>query len=277
MKILENKRNLDELLGSIGVKGLKIGLIPTMGSIHEGHLSLVERSKKNKYFSIVTIFVNPTQFDNLEDFKKYPKSKKKDIQKLKNINCDALYFPTLKDVYPNKVASKKTIFKFRNIMCDKFRPGHFDGVSTVVKCLFELIKPDMAFFGEKDLQQLKIIESLVEKDNLEISIKSCPSIRMKNGMSYSSRYLNFSTKQKKIFQNVAKIINKYVKIFKIEINIDYLNKLKKELNTIQVNKIDYLEIRDEKKLKTTNIYKNARLFVAFHIDNIRIIDNFILY
>ena len=165
MKILENKRELDELLAKIRTNGTKIGLIPTMGSIHNGHLSLVENSIKENFFSITSIFVNPTQFNDLKDFKKYPQNKKKDIEKLNTVKCDAVFFPQIEELYPEGIKRKKTISKYRDILCDKFRPGHFDGVTTVVKSLFDIVTPDAVFFGEKDFQQLKIIKELIKKNN----------------------------------------------------------------------------------------------------------------
>ena len=277
MKILENKKKLDNLLEKIRVQDLKIGLIPTMGSIHEGHISLIEKSKQSKCFSIVTIFVNPTQFNDLEDFKNYPKNKEDDINKLKLVECDALYFPQTQELYPNEVKSKKTIFDYRDILCDRFRPGHFDGVTTVVKSLFDLVKPHKVFFGEKDFQQLKLIKKVIEKNILPIKLISCPSIRSNNGMSISSRYNNFSLKEKKILDKIAIKINLCVKELRKNINLSFLEKLNQELQYYDVNKIDYLEIREEENLQLTEKKTKARLFVAFYLGKIRIIDNFILY
>ncbi len=277
MKILENKKKLDNLLEKIRVQDLKIGLIPTMGSIHEGHISLIEKSKKLNCFSIVTIFVNPTQFNDLEDFNNYPKNEEDDINKLKLAECDALYFPQTQELYPNEVKSKKTIFDYRDVLCDRFRPGHFDGVTTVVKSLFDLVKPHKVFFGEKDFQQLKLIKKVIKKNILPIKLISCPSIRLNNGMSMSSRYNNFSLKEKKILDNIAIKINLCVKELRKNINLSFLEKLNQELQYYDVNKIDYLEIREEENLQLTERKTKARLFIAFYLGKIRIIDNFILY
>ena len=277
MEILENKKKLDVFLSNIRKKSHKIGLIPTMGSIHEGHLSLVKKSKNNNCFSLVTIFINPTQFNDPKDFNKYPKNKDLDIATLKQIQCDALYFPQIEELYPEGINSHKTIFNFRNILCDKFRPGHFDGVTTVVKLLFDITKPDHAFFGEKDFQQLKIIQKIVEKEKLPILIHPCNSVRMLNGISFSSRYKNLQFSQEKDFDKAAnKIINSVLELKK-KIDVKILENLKDELIKINIKKIDYLEIRDEINLLPTVANQKARLFVAFYIDDIRIIDNFVLY
>ena len=277
MEILENKKKLDVFLSNIRKKSHKIGLIPTMGSIHEGHLSLVEKSKKTNCFSLVTIFINPTQFNEKKDFDQYPQNRDLDIIQLKQIQCDALYFPQTEELYLNGIKSQKTIFDYRDILCDKFRPGHFDGVTTVVKSLFDIIKPDHAFFGEKDFQQLKLIQKIVEKEKLPISIHPCNSVRMLNGISFSSRYKNFQSSQEKDFDKVANKIIKSVLELKKKIDVEILENLKKEVINNNIKKIDYLEVRDEINLLPTVENQKARLFVAFYVDEIRIIDNFILY
>ena len=277
MKILENKSKIDDFLSEIRKKGQKIGLIPTMGSIHEGHLSLIEECKKLGYFSLVTIFVNPTQFDETDDYDQYPRNKIQDIKFLDKINTDLLVFPSSEDLYPLGISSKKTILSYRNILCDKFRPGHFDGVTTVVNSLFNLINPDHVFFGEKDFQQLKLIEKLIENNNFPILIHPCISIRMSNGMSFSSRYNNFNSLQEKIFDNAASKIMISLSELKMKADVKIVEKLKEQLKEININKIDYLEIRDENNLLPSVENKNSRLFLAFYINNIRIVDNFILY
>jgi len=277
MKILENKRELDELLAKIRTNGTKIGLIPTMGSIHDGHLSLVENSIKENFFSITSIFVNPTQFNDFKDFKKYPQNKKQDIEKLNTVKCDAVFFPQIEELYPEGIKRKKTISKYRDILCDKFRPGHFDGVTTVVKSLFDIVTPDTVFFGEKDFQQLKIIKELIKKNNLHIQLIDCPSVRSKNGMSLSSRYNNFNTNQEILFNQISLKINDCVNLLKKQIDINNLKNLYQYLEEDKKIKVDYLEVRDDDELLLTQKNKNARLFISFYIEDIRIIDNFKLY
>ena len=277
MKILENKRELDELLAKIRTNGTKIGLIPTMGSIHDGHLSLVDNSIKENFFSITSIFVNPTQFNDLKDFKKYPQNKKQDIEKLNTVKCDAVFFPQIEELYPEGIKRKKTISKYRDILCDKFRPGHFDGVTTVVKSLFDIVTPDTVFFGEKDYQQLKIIKELIKKNNLPIQLIDCPSVRSKNGMSLSSRYNNFNTNQEILFNQISLKINDCVNLLKKQIDINNLKNLYQYLEEDKKIKVDYLEVRDDDELLLTQKNKNARLFISFYIEDIRIIDNFKLY
>jgi len=277
MHILRNRKELDQLLTLIRKKDLQIGLIPTMGSIHEGHLSLVKKSIQNKFFSLATIYINPTQFNDREDCLNYPKDEKKDIKKLGAVNCDALYFPTQEEMYPKGLKSRKTVNKFRNILCDKFRPGHFDGVTTVVESLFRITNPDYVFLGEKDFQQLKIIQTLSQQLKLNIVIHPCPSVRLQNGMSLSSRFNNFSANDRKAFDICAYQINLIITKLKNDINAVSLVDFKSILRQKRVKKIDYVEIRDEENLSFSNTCNKSRLFIAMYVGKVRVIDNFILY
>ena len=277
MIILDNKHKLDDFLENQRKKGLKIALIPTMGGIHKGHISLIKSANKLGFLSVVTIFVNPTQFNDLNDYQNYPRNMEQDISLLKQDNTNLLFFPSNQDLYPSEIKSEKTIFNYRNILCDKFRPGHFDGVTTVVKSLFNLIKPDHAFFGEKDFQQLKLIQKIIENDNLSICIHSCVSVRMQNGMSFSSRYNHFNLSQENLFIASSVIVMNNLNHLRKKINLIYLENIKAELIKLNINKIDYVEVRNEVDLLPTFKNNSARLFIAYYIDNIRIIDNFILY
>tara|TARA_B110000438_G_C15799000_1_gene644214 strand:- start:1549 stop:2382 length:834 start_codon:yes stop_codon:yes gene_type:complete len=277
MKILENKAELHDFLQEIRKKSKKIGLIPTMGSIHEGHLSLIRACQKLGYFSIVTIFVNPTQFNNEKDFINYPRDTDTDKKSLEDVNTDLLFFPKTKDVYPDSIKSKKTVFEYRNILCDIYRPGHFDGVTSVVTKLFNLIKPDHVFFGEKDFQQLKMIQKMIENKNSSIILHPCPSIRMPNGISYSSRYNNFSIFEEKIFNEIANLLMQTVNDLRKNLDISIIKILRKKLEEKNLLKIDYIEIKNEINLLPIEKKNNSRLFIALYIGKIRIIDNFILY
>ena len=277
MKILENKHKFNDYIDNQRKQGLKIALIPTMGSIHEGHMSLIEKSNMLGFFSIVSIFINPTQFNDSNDYNEYPRNVEMDIKLLEKTNTDLLFLPSKKDLYPEGVKSEKTILDYRDILCDKFRPGHFDGVTTVVKSIFNLVNPDHAFFGEKDYQQLKLIQKVTERGNLSTIIHPCISIRMKNGMSFSSRYNNFDSSQENLFNKSANIIMINLDKLRKKILSIYLENIKNELNKFNIKEIDYIEVRNEQDLLPTVQNDHARLFVAYYIDKIRIIDNFILY
>jgi len=277
MQILRNRKELDHLLARIRKKDLQIGLIPTMGGIHKGHLSLVKKSTQNILFSLATIYINPTQFNDREDYLNYPREEEKDIEKLSAVNCDALYFPTQEEMYPKGLKSKKTVDEFRNILCDKFRPDHFDGVTTVVESLLRITNPDHAFFGEKDFQQLKIIQSLCQRLKFNIVIHACPSVRLQNYMSLSSRFNNFSANDRKVFDKCAYQIGLLITKLKKDINAISLADFKSILQQKGVKKIDYIEIRDEENLLFSNTCNKSRLFIAMYVGDVRVIDNFILY
>ena len=277
MKIIRNTKELKNLLDSINSSSQSIGLILTMGNLHAGHLSLIKEAKNNNDFVVVTIFVNPTQFNNDSDYKSYPKTLDLDIAKLKASNCDLLFLPSINEIYPKGLVKEKSILRFRNILCDVSRSGHFDGVTTVVNIFFNIIKPRNSYFGEKDYQQMKLIDQMVRIKKLNINIVACNSIRDKNGMSLSSRNTNFTTKQSKIHESLGKKISFFIKTLKHKNCKSSFDDFKKELLKININKIDYLEIRDENSLEITNNFSNARLFLAVYIDKIRIIDNFKLY
>ena len=214
MKIITKTKELKNILGSINNLSESIGLVLTMGNIHAGHLSLIKEAQNNNKFVITSIFINPTQFNNDDDYKSYPKTLDQDIVKLKSSNCDLLYLPTVHEIYPNGLVIEKSTLKYRNILCDGPRPDHFDGVTTVVNTFFNIIKPKNSYFGEKDYQQMKLIDEMVKIKKIDVNVVSCSSIRDKNGMSLSSRNSNFTQKQSEIFVNLAKKIKLFVKTLK---------------------------------------------------------------
>ena len=161
MKIIKNISEITQIVSDLQKNKKQINLIPTMGNIHAGHLSLLTEAKKFDGINIVSIFVNPAQFNEENDFTNYPKTFDTDVDILAKAHCEIIFAPSIKEIYPRGANSKKTVFKYRDILCDISRSGHFDGVTTIVKILFDLIKPCRVFFGEKDIQQLKIIEQLI--------------------------------------------------------------------------------------------------------------------
>ena len=277
MKIIRKTDELENILHSVKDSRKSIGLVLTMGNIHKGHLSLIKKAQTDNDFVIATIFINPTQFNNKKDYNSYPQTFENDVEKLKSLNCDLLYLPEVTDIYPKGLIREKSITKYRDILCDKFRPGHFDGVTTVVDAFFNIIKPNNSYFGEKDFQQVKYINELVKIKNHKINVISCLSVRDKLGMSLSSRNSKLNKDQLEIFKNLAKKISKLIVIIKQRNTKIKLENFKKDLSKININKIDYFEIRDEDNLSVTDDYSHSRLFIALYIDEIRIIDNFKLY
>jgi Panthothenate synthetase len=167
MQIIQKTSEIKEILSDLEKNNLKINLIPTMGNIHEGHLSLLKEANKFEGTNVVSIFINPTQFNDIKDFENYPNTFDQDVKLLSKNNCEIIFAPNINEMYPNGLKAKKTIFEYREILCDAFRPGHFDGVTTVVKILLDIIKPSNVFFGEKDFQQLKIIKKLIFQNKLK--------------------------------------------------------------------------------------------------------------
>ena len=277
MKIIRKTDELQQILVLIKDKGQSIGSVLTMGNLHDGHLSLIKEAQLNNDFVVTSIFINPTQFNNETDFSSYPKTIDDDIAKLEKIGCDLLFLPEIQEIYPGDLLKQNIVNNFRGILCDKYRPGHFDGVTTVVDIFFSIIKPNTSYFGEKDFQQIKIIQELVKIKNHNIKIVSCPSIRDDRGMSLSSRNSKFTNDQSKIFNQLGSKIYEFINFCKKKSSNINLDNFKKQILENSINKIDYIEIRNENNLEITNVSSESRLFIALYIGEIRIIDNFKLY
>ena len=270
MKIIKNILDLNKAIN--GIKNL--GYVPTMGGLHDGHISLIKNSKKNCQKTIVSIFVNPTQFNNKNDFKKYPRTLSRDINILKKIKIDFLFMPTVKEIYKNKRNKKIKLNKDDKILCALYRKGHFEGVLDVVDRLLNLIKPKYVFMGQKDYQQLFLIKKFI-KNRYKSKIVMCRTIRDKNKLALSSR--NFLLNKKDYFKAglIAKYLFKFKNLYKQNFkNNNILNKTKVELKNKFKIKIEYLEFRNVKDLKIADFRKKNRLFVSYYINNIRLIDNF---
>ena len=271
MKILLNNQTLNRKLRHFD----DIGFVPTMGGIHEGHISLIKRSNKICKKTIVSIFVNPKQFNNKKDFKTYPSNIKKDLSilnKIKKIDC--IYIPKFKDIYSSKKKSKIRISKKDKILCAKSRKGHFEGVLDVMDRLTNLIKPKKIFMGKKDFQQLFLVKGFIEK-KYKTKVIGCKTIRDKNKIALSSRNyllnkdnLNIAGKiSKNLFQLKIKIRNKK--------NISqFLLKEKKRLQKTFKIKIDYMELRNTNNLQISNNSIGSKIFISYYLNNIRLIDNY---
>lgn len=274
--IARNLKTLKKVLESRKFFNKKIGLVPTMGAIHDGHLALINKSLKVSEVTVVSIFLNPIQFSKKEDLNNYPKTESHDIKVLTKKNVDLIFIPNQKDMYPLDFSTYIYLKKFNNILCGKRRKEHFSGVSTVVLKLFSLVKPTAAFFGEKDYQQLVIIKKLVKDLNFSIKIYSIKTVRDKRGLALSSRNKLLSEEEKIKASKINAILNK-ISINAINNNKETFSDIKKILNSHGINKIEYLEIRDETFLELFNSeYKNIRkyrVFLAVKIGKVRLIDN----
>jgi pantoate--beta-alanine ligase len=277
MRIFNNKKDLKDCLLDYKTNKKTIGFVPTMGALHQGHLSLIEKAKQKNDIVVVSIFVNPTQFNNTEDLEKYPKTIENDIQLLTSGSCDILFSPSVAEIYPKNVASEKFNFEgLEHQMEGRFRDGHFDGVGTVVKALFEIITPKKAYFGQKDFQQLQIVKKMVEKHHLPVKVKGCPIFREEDGLAMSSRNARLSKEQRSIAPFIYHTLQKIQQKFDTK-NISEINKwLESEFKKQPLLTLEYFTIADEKTLKSTEkkeVGKKYRAFIAIFAGSVRLIDN----
>ena len=252
-----------------------VGLVPTMGSLHEGHLSLIRRALGENEKVIVSIYVNPLQFNNSNDLKEYPRDIKNDLQKLKDLRDILVYVPNDNDIYQKDEMKKKYNFgQFSKIMEGKMRPGHFDGVATVVEKLLRRFNPSNAYFGEKDFQQLILIKALVKKQELKVNIVGCGTIREDDGLAMSSRNKLLNNLERKSAANVIRLLKKAKKLYKNStIEETKINILKDALMIKNFN-LEYFEILDISELSgLLNEEKEIRAFIACKVGKIRLIDN----
>ena len=271
MKILLNNHTLHKTLRPFD----DIGYVPTMGGIHEGHISLIKKSIKFSKKTIVSIFVNPKQFNNKRDFKSYPSNIKKDLAILKKIHkIDFVYIPKFNDIYKTNDETKIKINKKDKILCAKFRKGHFEGVLDVMDRLTNLIKPKKIFMGKKDYQQLFLVKNFIEK-KYKTKVISCKTIRNKNKLALSSRNFLLNKNKLNVLENISKEIFNLKKDIKNSKNINkFLNQSKKKIENMFKIKIEYLENRNVKNLKISNKYLGSKIFLSYYFKGIRLIDNF---
>lgn len=278
MEVLKSKKILQDFIERQKEMGKKIGFAPTMGALHNGHLSLYEEARKENDLVVSSIFVNPTQFNNTEDLEKYPRDINRDILILKNSRLvDAVYIPEVIDIYPEKAESLHYDFDgLENEMEGKSRPGHFDGVGTVVEELFIQVKPDHAYFGEKDFQQLAIIKKLAEKKKLTVKIHGVPIYRAENGLALSSRNQRLHEDRKEASKVIFETLNKVKEWFRVITVQEIKDKVQAIFDNQQGMKLEYFLIADEETLKETDFFykdRNFRAFIVVIVDGVRLIDN----
>jgi pantoate--beta-alanine ligase len=283
MKILKKISEAQKELSQLRSNAESIGFVPTMGAIHDGHLSLIRESQENCDVTIVSIFVNKKQFNNKNDYEKYPQTLKQDIKKLEEENTDFLFLPDDHEMYPdNDLEINFNIDQLTDKLCGQDRPGHFNGVAIIIHKLFNIVKPDLAFFGEKDFQQLQVIRRVNEDLNLNIGIVGCNTVREESGLALSSRNLRLNEQGKliapKIYQSLLSMKMELLNGDKDTQLI--LQNYQASLSNLGFGKIDYLEIRNEENLELIKNYNKdmrARLFIALYVNQIRLIDNIKLY
>ena len=249
-----------------------LGFVPTMGGLHDGHISLIKRSIKECDNTVVSIFINKQQFNRKNDYIKYPRSLKNDISALKKHKIDVLYLPKNKEIYPKGYNKNIKISSFKKKLCGKYRPRHFEAVADVIDNFIKIIRPKKIYLGEKDFQQLKILEDFIKKNHPKCRVIPCKTIREKNGIPFSSRNYLLSKKEKFIASKIFKLIkNNKKKIISKEINI---KKIKNIIYSFGIKKIDYLELLNTNKIiRPFKRNINYRIFLAYYLRNTRLIDN----
>ena len=282
MKIFKYKADLISFINGIKSEKKSLGFVPTMGALHQGHASLINEGLKNNDYVAVSIFVNPTQFDNKEDLEQYPKTLDSDVELLKDLSEERIfvYAPNVKDIYGDEVTSESFSYDgLEHEMEGKFRQGHFNGVGTIVKRLLEIVRPNIAYFGEKDFQQLMIIKKLVEKHHIPVIVIGCKIHRANDGLAMSSR----NTRLTPAYRKAAPFIYKTLKTAKEKFNNKSASSVTEWVTNQFANhellKLEYFIIADAKSLKTVkrkSHKKSYRAFIAVFADDIRLIDNIAL-
>ncbi|MFC2103764.1 pantoate--beta-alanine ligase [Bacteroidota bacterium] len=280
MNLIKSTKELTKELKSLRIKENSIGFVPTMGALHEGHLSLIEASNQNNDITVVSIFVNPTQFNDKNDYAKYPRILEKDIEKLKKVKCDILFIPNENEMYPNEDKREFVFGNLDKVMEGKHRPGHFRGVALIVSKLFEIVKPDKAYFGEKDFQQVAIIKHITKSLNFNITIVSCPIIREEDGLAMSSRNVLLTKEQRNNVSLISKTLFEAREKAKYKSISETKDWVIRNINKNPFLDVEYFEIVDETNLEPIKdwIQKVEKVgCIAVHVGAIRLIDNIRFY
>lgn len=257
-----------------------IGFVPTMGALHIGHISLINSSVKNCDVTVVSIFVNPTQFNNPDDLKKYPRTFDTDKAMLETTACDVIFFPSINEMYPDGlITTQLDLQGLDKVMEGEHRPGHFAGVVTIVKSLFEIVNPDVAFFGEKDFQQLAIIKYMTHAFNMPVEIMPCHTVREEDGLAFSSRNIHLTPDERKdaplIYDTISQCRNKKLTMTVYEAKAWATNRI----NSSPYLKVEYIEFVNSKTLQPLNNWdecEEQRVCTAVTVSKTRLIDNTVL-
>jgi pantoate--beta-alanine ligase len=279
MKTIRKIKDLKKEIAKIKSMNKTIGFVPTMGALHEGHLRLVRLCRKENDFLVVSIFVNPTQFGPKEDFRKYPRSLMRDAKFCQKEGVDAIFYPDVKEIYPVNYRTFVTVEGLSGGLCGKSRPSHFKGVATVVAKLFNIINPDIAYFGQKDAQQGIIIKKMVEDLNIPVKIKIMPTVRQIDGLAISSRNVYLSIRERKDAVVLSRSLNLARDLIKkgIKDTDKIIRGMKGVINKKKTARIDYVSIVDSVTLKPVKkIADNCLIALAVWIGKTRLIDNLII-
>jgi len=276
MKVFEHINQLQQAINAEKLKGKSIGFVPTMGALHAGHLELMRQARKETAILVVSIFVNPIQFNNPADLENYPRTLESDKEMLESVGCDFLFVPTEQEMYPEP---DKTVFHFgklATVMEGAFRPGHFNGVGVVVSKLFNIVMPDKAFFGEKDFQQLAIIKAMVKQLKINVEVVACPTVREPDGLAMSSRNRRLSTEERVLAPQIYQVLKKAAQLRNVLSPDEMQQYASKQLKAVEAFDLEYVSVADDVELQSFehwNDIDGARIFVALQLGNVRLIDN----
>jgi pantoate--beta-alanine ligase len=280
IQVFEKTAALQAHLENLISTGKTIGFVPTMGALHRGHLSLIRESKKDNDITVCSIFINPTQFNNPDDLKKYPRQFEQDIELLTKRDCDVVFHPNVEEMYPEPPTDIFDFGQLDKVMEGAYRPGHFNGVATVVKRLFEIVRPNRAYFGLKDYQQLVIIHKMTKDNNLPVEIVPCEIVRERNGLAMSSRNQLLTEAQRK----QATLLYKTLKLVKVRAGFTTIAEIRKfvekQFRKSSHIKLEYFEIVDMYSLRTLSSWAESNhpiACIAAYAGKIRLIDNMILF
>lgn len=276
MKQINHIPPLQEAVTNAREKGKKIGLVPTMGALHRGHISLINTAEKNGDFIVVSIFVNPTQFNNPNDLARYPRDLVSDLRMLVGHGVEIVFVPEVEEMYPEADTRHFDLSPLDQVMEGKFRPGHFNGVAQIVSKLFDAVQPDRAYFGQKDFQQLAVIRKLVDQLNLDIEIIGCPIIREADGLAMSSRNQLLTPEQRAAAPHIQAVLQKARALKNSRSPHELQTMVKEAINSHPLMQLEYFEIVDDQELKPIKTWgdsANKVGCIAVHLSEIRLIDN----
>ena len=277
MEIIRTVKELKQAVTNAKAQGSKIGLVPTMGALHAGHVSLIERARRENDFVVVSVFVNPTQFNNPTDLKTYPRTEKADCEKLEAAGVDVAFIPSVEEIYPEPDTRVFELGPVADVMEGAMRPGHFNGVAQIVSKLFEMVKPDRAYFGEKDFQQIAVIRKMVELCGFKLEIVDCPIKREDDGLAMSSRNVRLTADQRKVAPMIHKILTESVQYAKDHTVDETIKMVTDELNKVKFMDVEYYQIVDPLTMQPIAQWDDTKLnpvgCITVYCGDVRLIDN----
>lgn len=277
MKIIRTVKELKDAVNALKAEGKSVGLVPTMGALHDGHISLVEQARRDNDAVVVSVFVNPTQFNNPDDLRTYPRTEDADCRRLEAAGVDFAFIPSVEEMYPEPDTRVFDLGDVAAVMEGAMRPGHFNGVAQVVSRLFAMVNPDRAYFGEKDFQQIAVIRRMVELEKFAIEIVSCPIKRESDGLAMSSRNVRLSARQREVAPNIYRILKESVEAKASGLSLEETKrKVIEEINAYPEMEVEYYEIVNADDMQPVGDWNDCRQAVGcitVYLGDVRLIDN----